>query len=54
MSEYERAYRDGYRAGSAVSERNDGGKAGWVFIAVSLCSCTVFAIVGSIIQLFHL
>ena len=54
MSEYEKAYRDGYRAGSSARDREDGGRAGWVFIAVSMCSCTAFAIIASIIQVFHL
>ena len=54
MSEYERAYRDGYRAGSAARDREDGGRAGWVVIGVSIFSCTAFAIVASIIQLLQL
>ena len=54
MSEYEKAYRDGYRAGSCARDREDGGRAGWVCIAVSVCSCTAFAIIASVIQLLHL
>ena len=54
MSEYEKAYREGYRAGTAARDRDDDGRAGWVFITVSMCSCTAFAIIASIIQVFHL
>jgi len=54
MSEYEKAYRDGYRAGCSARDRADGGRVGWVVIAVSFCSCTAFAIVASILQLLQL